>query len=584
MRRSLIWQIAIPFVLIILLTIGGFALYFSNFLKNTYLTSLEQNLKTQASLLSKPVAPIIESGYPYEGLQQLVADFSATTHTRVTVILLQGIVIGDSSSDPTTMENHLDRPEIQQALTTGLGIDTRFSDTLLTSFLYLAIPVQTNGKIIGFVRLADSLTQIDSEIANLRRAVGGIAAISGTLVILLAFLVANRTLSPLRRLAKAVGKLGEGEASLNLPMWRKDEIGLLSKSFGEMAVRFNDQVDDFKEERGKLTAVLRHMTDGALLVNSDGKVTLVNPAAERIFNINAAGALGKTLVEVVRLHQFVDLWKSSFSSGRQELITLETTPDRLFIQCIATPLAESLPGSTLLVFEDLTSIHKLEVVRRDFVSNVSHELRTPLASLKAVSETLQGGALADPPAAQRFLAQMEKEIDDMTQLVTELLELSRIESGQTPFNLQSVDPRQLLVRSVERMELQAERAGLKISIDCLEGMPSVRADRERIEQVLMNLLHNAVKFTPAGGEITASARPDGGWILFSVKDNGVGIAPEALPRIFERFYKADQSRSGGGTGLGLSIARHTIEAHGGRIWVESEPGVGSTFTFTLPLA
>lgn len=584
MRRSLVWQIAVPFVVIILLTVGGLTLYFSNTLEKTYLSDLEQSLKIQAALLSENVSPIIEAGYPYDGLQPLAADFASSTGARVTIILVQGIVIGDSSSNPATMSNHLDRPEIQQALTTGLGIDIRFSDTLLQRFLYLAIPVKANGKTIGFVRLADSLNQIEKGVSDLKRTIVGIAGISGILIIILSFLIAERTLAPLRRLVKEVGKLGKGETNLHLPAGRKDEIGRLSRSFGELAERFDEQLDDFKEERAKLSSVLHHMTDAVLLVNSDGKVILINPSAERIFNISTAEALGKTLVEVARLHQFVDVWKSSLTRGRQELITVETPPDRLYIQCIATPMAESLPGTTLLVFQDLTRIHKLEVVRRDFVSNVSHELRTPLASLKAVNETLQAGALSDPPAAKRFLEQMEKEIDDMTQLVQELLELSRIESGQTPFNRQAVDPRQLLSDVVERMEIQAERAGVKLSVDSPEGLPSVYADRERIEQVIINLLHNAVKFTPAGGEIIASAKSEGGWILFSVKDTGVGISPEALPRIFERFYKADQSRSGGGTGLGLSIARHTVEAHGGKIWVESIPGEGSTFTFSLPLA
>jgi two-component system phosphate regulon sensor histidine kinase PhoR len=247
-------------------------------------------------------------------------------------------------------------------------------------------------------------------------------------------------------------------------------------------------------------------------------------------------------------------------------------------------LESSLPGSTLLVFQNLTRIHRLETVRRDFVSNVSHELRTPLASLKALTETLQEGALEDPPAARRFLKRMEDEIDNLTQMVRELLDLSRIESGRVPFDRLSVNPMMMMGNAVERMRLQAERGGLNIQVDASQSLPEVMADADRIEAVLVNLLHNAIKFTPPSGQIVVSARQDGDKVVFSVRDTGIGIKPEDLSRIFERFYKADQSRSGGGTGLGLSIARHTIEAHQGSIWADSHPGQGSTFYFTLPVA
>ena len=243
-----------------------------------------------------------------------------------------------------------------------------------------------------------------------------------------------------------------------------------------------------------------------------------------------------------------------------------------------------MEGAVLLVFQDLTRVRKLETVRRDFISNVSHDLRTPLASVKALAETLNEGALEDPPAARRFLKQIETEIDNMTQLVHELLELSRIESGRVPIERRSIDPCQFLEQAIERMALQAERAGLSLRLDCAGDLPQVRVDPERIQQVLVNLIHNAVKFTRPGGEIVVSAAPRGSEVVIQVRDTGVGIAPEDLARIFERFYKADRSRSGGGTGLGLSIARHLVEAHGGRIWAESETDQGSSFFFTLPAA
>jgi two-component system phosphate regulon sensor histidine kinase PhoR len=221
-------------------------------------------------------------------------------------------------------------------------------------------------------------------------------------------------------------------------------------------------------------------------------------------------------------------------------------------------------------------------VRRDFISNISHELRTPLAGLKALVDTLHGGAIKDPPAAKRFLKRMDSEVDSLTQLVQELLELSRVESGQAPLLKEPTPALDVIVPPSDRLRPQAERAGLEFAVVLPSQLPLVIADAERMQMVVTNLVHNAVKFTPPGGKVTVSAESDGPEVLFSVSDTGVGIPAEDLPRIFERFYKADRARSGGGTGLGLAIAKHVIEGHGGRIWAESTEGQGSTFFFTLP--
>jgi len=238
----------------------------------------------------------------------------------------------------------------------------------------------------------------------------------------------------------------------------------------------------------------------------------------------------------------------------------------------------------LVILQDLTQVRRLETVRRDFVSNISHELRTPLASLKALVDTLRDGALEDPPAAQRFLDRMEVEVDALTQMVQELLELSRIESGQVPLQLQAVSIAEAVNIPAERLRPQAERAGLRLDVTLPADLPPVLADAERIQQVVTNLVHNAIKFTPPGGRVTVTAQAAGAEVIVTVQDTGVGIPAEDLPRIFERFYKADRARAGAGTGLGLAIARHIIQAHGGRIWAESAKGRGSNFYFALPTA
>ena len=584
MKRSLLWRLAIPFILLIILSVGGVSLYAYRFMERTYYENLRSTLRTEADLIARDVINHLRKGQISPALNDLVNDYSSITRVRVTIILPDGQVIGESGRDPLQVESHLNRPEVQQALREGEGSAIRFSDTVRQRLYYLALRIDDQGQPIGVVRLASSIEKIESDLLELRNTILGNAVLAIILTILLAFLVANQTITPLRQLTREVSRLGIGNFNIELPTHRKDEIGILSQAFIRIAKRLGEQIEGYREERSKLDAVLQNMNDAILIVDGQGLVTLINPAAERIFNVDSSRALGHSLVEVVRQHPFVELWRTCVKTKRQQIATIETTPERLFIQGIATPLEPLLPENTLLVFQDLTRVRRLEVVRRDFISNVSHELRTPLASLKALTETLQEGALEDPPAARRFLQKMESEIDNMTQLVRELLELSRIESGKVPFNLKPVQPNDLVSRAVERMQLQAERAGLTLRLECAEGLPNVLADGERIEQVLVNLLHNAIKFTPAGGEIVARTWKEAGQVVFSVQDTGVGIEPAALSRIFERFYKADQSRSGGGTGLGLSIARHTIEAHSGRIWAESEVNRGSTFYFSLPAA
>jgi two-component system phosphate regulon sensor histidine kinase PhoR len=232
----------------------------------------------------------------------------------------------------------------------------------------------------------------------------------------------------------------------------------------------------------------------------------------------------------------------------------------------------------------MTHIRKLETVRRDFISNISHELRTPLASLKALAETLQISTVDDPETSRHFLERMDTEVDALTQMVNELLELARIESGRVPLELRRVDPCKLAVASTDRLKMQADRAGLSLELDCSDGLHSIIADGPRLEQVLVNLIHNAIKFTPSGGKITVFVKPQENMVCFGVRDTGIGISADMLPRVFERFYKTDPSRSERGTGLGLSIARHLVETHSGRIWAESQKGKGSTFYFTIPAA
>jgi two-component system phosphate regulon sensor histidine kinase PhoR len=355
-----------------------------------------------------------------------------------------------------------------------------------------------------------------------------------------------------------------------------------------MTARLSAQINALTLESSKLNAVLQEMTDGVVIVDRDGLIQLINPAAEKMFTAQVDKTLGRSLAEILRHYQIVELWQKCLETGETQVVTLDLGIARLYLQGIATPLGAAMPGSTLLLFQDLTKLRHLETVRRDFISNISHELRTPLASLKALTETLQDSIVHDPDASPKFLERMETEVDSLSLMVAELVELSRIESGKVPLHFAATQPRAILESAYQRLHLQAERADLVITLDCPPDLPLVLVDQERIEQVVMNLLHNAIKFTPAGGSISLSASlgqagTDQAMVVFSIRDSGVGIHPDDLPRIFERFYKADRARSGGGTGLGLAIARHLVEAHAGKIWAESVLDQGSTFYFSVPV-
>ena len=357
------------------------------------------------------------------------------------------------------------------------------------------------------------------------------------------------------------------------------QIENLSNAIVSLKTTFDLQLSALNSDNIRLSTVLEQLTDGVIIVDANGLIQFANPAAQKLFEISDAP--GHSVTEVVRNHQLVDAWRRCQQTNEMQSESVELPVRHQFLQLIAIP--DTHASGSLLLVQDLTRVRRLETVRRDFISNISHELRTPLASLKALTETLQNGALADPDAGPRFLGRINAEVDALTQMAQELLDLSRIESGQVELILAPLAPKSLITSAADRMRMQAERAGLKLSIKCEDSLQNIRADKSRLEQVLVNLIHNAVKFTKPGGEIALEAESGEGGVKFAVRDTGVGIPAESLSRIFERFYRVDRSRTGSGTGLGLSISKHIIEAHGGKIWAESDEGRGSVFYFVIPV-
>ncbi len=582
--RSIRWRIAFPQLGLFLLILLGLLLYLSGFLRTAYIDTLKTRLEAECRLLATETLRMDPAATAPAALEAYAREIGGSLGLRFTIINIDGKVLADSEVDPATMENHLTRPEVQEALSQGSGSNTRKSATTGINTLYVAVPVRSVVQVTGFVRLAVPLAEVDAVVRRLQTGLSVILGAAALISLVLSFLAVRRTIRPLEELTDAARRVAAGKLEVTLLPTGGDEIGQLTNAFNLMTSQLRSQLEALRGEREKLSTVLSRMSDGVALLDDQGRVTMLNPAAEQIFGQREAQALGHSAAEVFRHHQLFDLWQGCVQSGKPGVVTVEIGLEHTFLQAIATPLGKALPGSTLMLFQDLTRLRRLETVRRDFIANVSHELRTPLASLQALSETLQEGALEDPAAGRRFLGLMQSEIDSIGQIIRELLELSMIESGKVPLSVQPVTPAALWAVVAVRMQIQSERNGLRLENLCPEDLPAVGADPLRMEQVMINLLHNAIKFTPPGGTITLSAQVREGEVVFSIRDTGVGIPADDLPRIFERFYKADRSRSGGGTGLGLAIARHIVEAHGGRIWAESTEGKGSTFFFALPIS
>ncbi|KAF0110972.1 MAG: two-component system OmpR family phosphate regulon sensor histidine kinase PhoR [Chloroflexi bacterium] len=581
---SYVQKTAIPYLLLLVIVLAGIGFTTSLFFERFVLTSWKEELTTEASLISEQLdEQLLNLDASYD-LSRQVLKFSEITGDRVTLILADGTVIAESDHDLVTMENHLQRPEVQAAINGKIEPTIRLSTTMHQRYIYVAAAIYDGKVAIGVIRLAKSLALYDATIARFRLILYLVAGCSAMIALLLIFMQSSKKFNPLRKISEEIYTMSEvGELKTIVGVDRKDEIGLVVSAHNSLVEKINFQIQTLQNEQTKLSAILSNMTDGVILVNADGIVTLINTSAQRLFNVIRQTTDGVSLIEVVRQHQIVELWKQTLQSGKTQSATIQTSLDKDNIQVIASILGPVLPGEVLLLFQDLTLLRKLETVRKDFISNISHELRTPLASLKALTETLQNGALHDPAVSNRFLLQMDEEIDNLTQIVQELLELSKIESGRVPLEKKRTSAHEIVSRPVERMKLQAERAGITLETILPAELPNLDVDLTKIHQVFMNLIHNAIKFTPPGGRISVAAQLQTDSVVFSIADSGTGILPNDLKRVFERFYKSDRSRSGGGTGLGLSISRHIVEIHDGKIWAESTPGEGSTFHFSIPI-
>jgi two-component system phosphate regulon sensor histidine kinase PhoR len=579
---SLRGQIALALALIALLSIVGLGVYFDRTMRHTNDQEIASRLEAEARLIGRSLATLLNSGVDASVIQASVVAFGSDTSTRITIIAIDGTVIADSVADPADMDNHLNRPEIAEAFVDGRGVAQRQSGTVSEDFLYVAIRIPDAPQYVSEVAM--SMRDINAANAALRERIVLSALIAALVASGAGIYFARRISTSLADLEASVSRMASDELGTEIELPRTRELGALADAFNQMTLRLDESFAENRRARMRWASAFASLSDGLILVNSREEVTSLNPAGARLLQTDLEWAVGQAFVLVARDHELITLLRDSLRRQETRRSVIEFTRGEIIIEATAGPVAGFNEPYAIVTLRDVTELRKLESVRREFVANVSHELRTPIASIKAMVETLEAGAIEDRELTNDFLNRMVGESDRLAALVDDLLDLGRLESGRVTLHVEPLEPGELLRRATERLRPQTERARLELVTSIPDGLPNVLADRGRVEQVVLNLVHNAIKFTPAGGTITVSATQKNQDIVVAVADTGAGIALDEQPRLFERFYKVDRSRRSVGTGLGLAIAKHIVQAHDGSIWVESAPGEGSTFRFTLPIA
>lgn len=554
-------------------------LYMSTELRSTIENRMAQDLEVRAQLIARQ----IESATEGTDWQALAEELGRRSRARATIVAADGTVIGDSEvlrSDLAGVANHLDRPEIVQAIRTGHGSATRMSATVHHDFLYVAVPVASSP--VRVVRLAQSLVPIDTAVGRAQSLmwVGTIFAL--VVAALLSSAGAHFVSKSIRTLrTTAVAMLDD--LSVRTRIRSGDEVGALAEALDRLADSLHRTVQNLASERDRLAGILETMAEGVLLTDPNGRIVLANSSLRSM--VAASGQLiGKEPIEAIRNDELAELINTVAKRQRPatgEVDLIGMVPRRVLVR--AAPLTVKGNYGVVAVLSDVTELRRLESLRRDFVANVSHELRTPIAAIRAAAETLEGG-VDDQVAARDFVGMISRHAERLHQLVEDLLHLSRIEAQKLDLKPTVIDVAELLEHMIGLYALSASRHGIRLVAGrCPRGLTAI-ADRRALEQILSNLVDNAIKYASSGATVTLSAAAADGEVALAVADTGTGIAAKHLPRLFERFYRVDRGRARevGGTGLGLSIVKHLTEALGGHVMVESLPGVGSTFSIHVP--
>jgi len=544
-------------------------------------------LFAEARLMARVVEAPLARGAGSDELDPIVDAAAREVRARVTIVALDGRVLADSALSGEalrTVENHGSRPEVQEAFASGSGSSQRRSATVQEQMLYSAVAVKVAGSSVGVVRVALPLTGVEAQVRELRGAVALALLLAFVITAILSAVLSAPLAGPLTEIMDAARQFATGNLAARIRVNRSDELGELARILNQSAEQLTGRLTESARDRARTDAILVAMDDGLLAVDHRGHVVLANNALRRI--LDADEPLGRHYLEAIRQREVGEVIEAVLKTGARASLEVELRHVRrvFSLSGVAFPGAEGMPPGAVLTFHDVTDRRRAERIRRDFVANASHELRTPLTSIRGFVEALEDGALSEAANAARFLGKIRTHADRMAALVEDLLELSRLESGERPPQWEEVLPSEIVEDVVASFAGLAGRRSIVLTRSS-HSAPAVITDADRLRRVMENLVENAIKYTPEGGrvEIVAGPGSDAGTVL-EVRDNGPGIATEHLPRIFERFYRVDKARSRelGGTGLGLAIVKHLAEGMGASVTVASEPGKGTVFTVVVP--
>jgi two-component system phosphate regulon sensor histidine kinase PhoR len=587
MKIRIRWKLMASYLFLVLLMGAVFFGYLNHAMEKQLTGEIREGLLSEARLArlmaSREIGELRKDAHP------AAVAIGREIKARVTIITINGQVVGDSEvavGELANLDNHAGRPEVRRALLAGQGDAIRYSATLRTDMLYVALPFDSAGREKGIIRLALPLSSVGKARASLHALLGASLALAVLLSLLLSFILSNVTSRTLRTMAATAVRIGRGEFGTRIPVTSNDELGELAEVLNDMAVLIEEQLERMSAEKTQLDTILRGMGEGLMVADASGTITLVNPAFHTLFAIKDE-VEGQPLINISRHPDLHDSFRLVITTGTERLeeIILPPPTEKTVLTHWVPLLEDDELQGVVAVFHDISDSKRLDKIRRDFVANLSHELRTPVTIIKGYAEALLTGILAsDPDQAARFVTIIHNHSERLASLIGDLLTLSQLEAGNLSLELTRTDLAAAVDRVVASMAQAAQAKEMTIDCSGLAEAPVVLADPGRLEQVLINLLDNGIKYTPAGGAITFSVENAGDRVKIGIKDTGIGIPARDLPRIFERFYRVDaaRSRDEGGTGLGLAIVKHIIQLHNGAVSVESTPGRGTTIFFTLP--
>ena len=593
MRRNLFTKLALAFFALLLCVLVAVDFIAERALRRDYeRTGFEQ--LTAIARIAQSNPPELSALLPQKEEERAAlekwTEHLAASGARVTVVTAEGVVLADSQSDPQTMENHAGRPEIVQALSTGSGRSIRHSATINRDLVYFAVRQNPSGNAVGakpfILRFALPVETVGQVLGPFRKSLWIASALILLIAGIVVLLVSRNFSGRIERLTAFSQRVAEGDFRSQASDGTGDALDRLSDSLNQTAMRLDRTIRTLTEERNLSSAILGSMVEGVLVVNAAERVVFANHSFAEILGLNLPPQSGSGLVECVRQTELIEAVRKVLAGEprvESEIVT-GTLRQHFFAATVASVRTTGTDGA-VLVLHDITDLRKLERVRRDFVANVSHEFRTPLTAIQGFAETLLAGAIDDPQNRGRFLEIIVEHSRRLARLTEDLLMLSKMDADRLDFETRRIPARALIESCVETAMPRSRDKDLRLSVNLAEKVPDIAGDRRRLTEVLQNLIDNAIQYTPAGGQIMVSAAPVDSEVVFTVSDTGIGIPQAEQPRIFERFYRVDvaRSREVGGTGLGLSIAKHLVEGHGGRIWVESEAGHGSQFHFSVPV-